>query len=204
MNSNQNIATDASSVVTAIATGLVAGAIGSFVMTQFQSLLHKAFSERTRGFRNPKNLPEVETTPAPERVAEIVNEDLLGREPISADERKVAGQMIHYAFGSTMGAAYGGLVSVSGMNRPGSGVLFGVALWAIADEMLVPALKLSEPSTRYPIKTHLYALSSHLIYGLTLDAVQLLSRSAISRGRVIGVIQGTSRTDDVQPMRRAA
>ena len=93
-----------------------------------------------------------------------------------------AGRLVHYAFGSSMGALYGGLVSAGNIRPFGTGVGFGAGLWAIADETLVPLAGLSEPSTRYPLKTHLYALSSHLVYGLSLDLARTLALQLSSRG----------------------
>src|ERR1700678_440275 len=41
------------------------------------------------------------------------------------------------------------------------------AVWAIADEIAVPALKLSKPPTDYPVSTHASALAAHLVYGIS-------------------------------------
>ena len=41
---------------------------------------------------------------------------------------------------------------------------FGAALWAISDEVAVPALRLSKGPQAYPLRTHAMALASHLVY----------------------------------------
>jgi uncharacterized membrane protein YagU involved in acid resistance len=57
----------------------------------------------------------------------------------------------------------------------GVGIPFGAVFWAVGDEAAVPALGLAKGPTAYPISTHVYALASHLVYGLTAE----LSRRAV-------------------------
>ena len=47
-----------------------------------------------------------------------------------------------------------------------------------ADEIGVYAFGLSKPPTQYPISVHLYALASHLIYGLITELVRRTLRRA--------------------------
>ena len=51
-----------------------------------------------------------------------------------------------------------------------------------ADKVAVPALGLSEPPTEIPMTTHAYALSSHLVYGLTADLVRRAVRKYVRIG----------------------
>jgi uncharacterized membrane protein YagU involved in acid resistance len=61
----------------------------------------------------------------------------------------------------------------------GSGLPFGALFWLVVDEGAVPLLRLSEGPTSYPLSTHAYALSSHLVYGLTAEVVRRTIRHAL-------------------------
>jgi putative membrane protein len=51
----------------------------------------------------------------------------------------------------------------------GAGVPFGAVFWVLADEVTVPLLGLAKGPAAYPVSTHVYALASHLVYGLTAE-----------------------------------
>jgi putative membrane protein len=111
------------------------------------------------------------------RTAEAIAH-VFGRE-LPPQAKKVAGPMVHYAFGAVAGGAYGALAEVSPAVAAGAGLPFGAALWLTADELAVPALGLSKPVTEYPASVHAYALASHLVYGLTTDLVRRAVRRAL-------------------------
>ncbi len=80
--------------------------------------------------------------------------------------------IMHYAFGTLVGGVYGGAAEKFAPVRAGMGLAYGAAVWLEADELAVPALGLSGPVTQYPWKSHVYALSSHLVYGAALEAAR--------------------------------
>ena len=86
---------------------------------------------------------------------------------------------MHYAVGAASGGIYGGLAEMIPTLEVGEGLGFGAGLWLIADEVTVPALKLSKPPTAFPISTHVYALASHLIYGWVTEQVRRAVRRAL-------------------------
>src|SRR5215831_9326800 len=53
------------------------------------------------------------------------------------------------------------------------------AVWLIADEIIVPALGLSKPPTKYPLSTHASSIASHLVYGMTTEIVRREIRRAL-------------------------
>lgn len=57
----------------------------------------------------------------------------------------------------------------------GLGVLGGLA-GAAADETLVPASGLAGWSRQYPLSAHLYALASHVVFGVATDTAIRLGR----------------------------
>ena len=52
----------------------------------------------------------------------------------------------------------------------GEGAVFGAALWALSDEVAVPAFHLSKGPQEYPLRTHAMALASHLVYSVRTPA----------------------------------
>jgi putative membrane protein len=94
--------------------------------------------------------------------------------PLSKQEKKKAGPLVHYAMGAASGALYGALAEMAPIAAAGGGSLFGTALWAIADEIAVPRLGLSKPPGAYPAAQHGHALASHIVYGWTSNFVKKL------------------------------
>ncbi len=96
------------------------------------------------------------------------------------DKRKeLAGEIVHYAFGTLNGAIYGALAERKPMASSLGGALFGAALFLLADETLVPALGWSRPPNKAPASSHLYGLASHLIYGAAANTVRHAVRAAL-------------------------
>ena len=157
-----------------LVAGVVSGLLGTIMMTEFQnawSKASKALKEgNTRkgeaGESKKQNEQEKEdsTMKAAERIAE-----LAGR-PLSDEQKRRFGPVVHYSFGALQGGLYGGVREMTGS----SGVilpalLFGSVLFAAADEIAVPALGLSGKPSEYPLSAHLYGLASHLVYGVSTE-----------------------------------
>jgi hypothetical protein len=118
-----------------------------------------------------------ESDDATMKIAEKLLEPVLGRS-LNQKEKKEAGPVIHYVFGSLMGGCYGLLSEYFPQARSGFGTIFGTALFLVADEIAVPALGLSGNPLESPLSSHVYALSSHLVYGLSTEAVRRGIRAA--------------------------
>jgi hypothetical protein len=92
--------------------------------------------------------------------------------PLSEDEKKLAGPAVHYAFGTLVGGLYGAAAELAPSTTALRGMAFGAAVWLAADEVALPAFDLAKPPQEVPPEKHVYALASHLVYGLTADAVR--------------------------------
>jgi putative membrane protein len=114
---------------------------------------------------------------ATERAAKAVVNTVLHR-PLSKREKETGGAVMHYAMGVTSGSLYGAAAELAPQVRVGAGAPFGAAVWLVADEAVVPALGLSKWPQEYPLSTHAKALASHLVYGLTTEAVRRAVRQA--------------------------
>ena len=71
---------------------------------------------------------------------------------------------------------YGAAAELARPVTAGKGLPFG---WLVVDEGAVPSLGLSKGPTAYPFSTHVYALSSHFVYGLTAEVVRRAVRKAM-------------------------
>lgn len=88
--------------------------------------------------------------------------------------------LLHYAFGTAVGAVYGEAMELTrtrGVVVPG--LAFGAALFAVADEIAVPALGLGEEMDQAPLSDHAFGLLSHLVYGLGTEVARRGLRAAI-------------------------
>src|ERR1051326_9055029 len=130
--------------------GLIAGAVGglagSWLMTQFQSLLSCALE----GKANPR---EGQGEDATVKTAKKISRATLDHE-LSPEEKKVAGPLVHYAYGTGIGALYGGLAQKVEATTSGFGTAYGTAAWALGDEIAVPALGLAKKPTETPASQH--------------------------------------------------
>lgn len=175
---NAYVERNAASILKGLAAGLVGGLVASWTMSQSQSLISRAAKQLDgNGDADSGGDGDDGDEPATVKAAESLSEHVLGRE-LRESEKEPAGELMHYATGAVAGAVYGALVAWQPRLRMGAGLPYGAAVWAIADEIAVPAAGLSEPPTEYPPSTHLSALSAHLVYGATLECV----RRALMRG----------------------
>ena len=177
-----------------LAAGVVGGLVAAAVMNQFQAFLSKLLwsADRSHGAQSmQQGSPELgigrelkaegkdsEEDDAPERLANAISVGTSGQEP-SEREKEIAGTAFHYAMGITSGALYGVAAESIPAIRVGVGVPFGVAVWLIADEGIVPAVGLSKSPKEYPPAIHAYALASHLVFGFTTELVRRRVRQAL-------------------------
>jgi hypothetical protein len=185
-----------SNVWKGLAAGVIGGLAASLVMNQFQALWGKLAEgvERSHGAQSlqqgspahgvARELQEkgsdAEEDDAAVRVANVISEEVFEHK-LSRSEKETAGTLVHYVFGATTGAMYGGLAEILPEVTAGAGLPFGAFIWLTADEGVVPALGLSKSPTEYPLSTHAYSLSSHFVYGLTTEMVRRAVRSALSK-----------------------
>jgi hypothetical protein len=82
---------------------------------------------------------------------------------------------VHYALGVIPGAVYGVARRHVPFARLGSGLAFGLALFALNDEYLNTRLGFAGPIEAYPPETHLRGLAGHAVLGVATETgIQLL------------------------------
>ena len=158
--------------------GLAGGLVASWTMNQFQA----AWTRMAEGTEKPHGAQSMqpaegskgngqdakEQDDATVKAAKAISEGVFGHE-LQQSEKKPAGAVVHYAFGTASGALYGALAEVAPQVTTAIGIPFGAAFWLLADEVSVPLLGLSKGPTAYPLSTHAYSLASHLVYGATAE-----------------------------------
>ena len=182
------------SALKGLAAGAVGGLAAAFLMNQFQAALSRmgGGEERAHGAQSLQqgspqkgvgrdlqaegvDRPEDDAT---ERLANAVSVKALER-PLTAREKEAAGTAFHYAMGITSGAIYGALAEYAPIAKAGAGAPFGLAVWLVADEGVVPAAGLSKSADEYPLSIHAYSVASHLVFGLAAEAVRRAVRAAL-------------------------
>ena len=157
-----------------VIAGFAGGLAGAFAQEQFQRALGRISPDLGgvpgaggQQYRRPQS------EPATFKAADEISKSVTGA-PMSPGNKPAAGEAIHYAFGGSVGAIYG----VAAIDNPditaGAGVPFGASVWLIADEMGMPMLGLAKGPTAYPLRDHAATFASHLVYGVTTEAVRRL------------------------------
>ena len=193
-NNERASARRAGNVWKGLAAGVFGGLVASWTMNQFQALLSElaAGEERSHGAQSmqqgtprhgigralqERGRDEPDDNAAT-RAANAVAE--LGfNQHLTKAEKEVGGVVAHYAMGISSGAIYGVAAELLPVSTIGLGLPFGAAVWASADEGIVPALGLSRSAAAYPLSVHVYAFASHLVYGLTTEVVRRAVRKAL-------------------------
>lgn len=167
---------DTVDVIKGAVIGVLAGLAATVVMTEYQNLMSKISQSEEKSKKEGKS--EKKKEPATVKAAEMISENVFDHE-LTKSEKKYAGPAVHYGMGATSGLIYGIASEIAPITTVGAGLPFGAAVWLLADDIAVPALGLSKSPTEYPLSTHAYALSSHLVYGLTTDLVRRLLRELL-------------------------
>lgn len=159
-----------------LVAGLIGGLIGSWIMNEYQRL----WSEITEGKSEESNTGENKASEDDTTIktAEAVSQIVLKR-PLRQAEKEQAGNLVHYGFGAVTGAAYGLVAEYKPSVTKGMGIPDGTFVWLQADELAVPALGLSKTVSKYPLSTHIYALTSHLVFGFGTEIVRRIVRASL-------------------------
>ncbi|HEU4507572.1 MAG TPA: DUF1440 domain-containing protein [Pyrinomonadaceae bacterium] len=172
-------------IVKGVLAGLAAGLVASWTMNQFQAAWTRtaANGEKPHGAQSMQ--PSDGSTgdqredvkkqdDSTVETAKVISREVFDRE-LRESEKRPAGAVAHYAFGTAGGGFYGALAELSPQVTAAAGLPFGAVFWVIADQVTVPLLGLKKGPTEYPVSTHVYSLASHLVYGMTAE----ISRRAL-------------------------
>jgi hypothetical protein len=156
--------------------GMLAGLVGGVIAAGAMSVVHRGLTEIGTNARQQKaHTEQRQEEDATVKVADGLWRWLLHR-PLPDDTKPLAGNLVHYAFGASVGALYGGVAAVAPRVTMAVGLPFGLAVWLGAHVITVPALGLAEPPTRRPRSREGFELLLHLVYGAVTETVRRLTR----------------------------
>ncbi|MGB0012377.1 MAG: DUF1440 domain-containing protein [Candidatus Sulfotelmatobacter sp.] len=155
--------------------GAAAGMSGAWAMVQFTRLWNKVFARPQS--RKPLPLPySQQEWNATSTIAESVASSVLGRH-LTAREKRAGAIIVHYAVGSAAGAFYAVSARHSTAITRCSGALFGLAIWLLENNLLLPLAGMSARHNRYSLLDHANSLGEHLIFAVTTDALYRCANS---------------------------
>jgi putative membrane protein len=170
-----------------IVAGIAGGLVASLVMNEFMagpgrklqesmqsSSSRKSSHQQSRDAQQKQDDSDQED--ATMRAADAAVNVVTGGRHLSHEAKEKGGPIVHYSFGALMGAIYGGLSEYLRVTTAGFGTVFGGALFAGADLIAVPALKLSGAPTEQPPSALATPFAAHLVYGVTTETVRRLMR----------------------------
>jgi hypothetical protein len=174
------------SAIRGILTGAAAGLAATLVMDQFLKLTsagQKAVEKQIKLAEGEsewqvahEQVQQEQQAAQHEDSTEIVARKIAkaaGR-TINKEQKKTAGQAVHYAFGTLMGSVYGVSAELIPEVTTGAGTGFGTLLFLSADEVAVPAFRLAPPPTETAAPDHLQHWAAHVVYGGSLELVRSL------------------------------
>ena len=106
--------------------------------------------------------------PATGKALERLSKGFFGYE-LEKRQKDLAGTVVRFGFGTAVGVFYGAVAEFSPAIARGDGVPFATGLFAVSDDVEVPAHSFSGPPQGRQMSSHLYALCSHVVYGFALE-----------------------------------
>ena len=186
-------------VCRAMVAGAIAGCAASWLMTKFSpghemrsqaqppSRAEETDEKRRRTGKHQHRLDKQRLV-AEDRGVVVEEPTVTAAEAISRryfehdlteGEKRIVGPAVHYAYGSLVGAMYGGLAELLPSVSMGMGLPFGATLWLLGDEIAVPALGLGKGPTEIPAEKHADSLAGHFAYGATTDLLRRVLRHIV-------------------------
>lgn len=153
------------SVLKEMVKGAVAGAASVWMMDQVTGYMYRhedpqAYRQEKQAQKGGKYVAFV----AADKIANAMGTTMTDR------QEYIAGKTVHYLLGAMPGALYGLLRhKVEGLDK-GRGLLYGLGLFILMDELVAPLAGLSSGPLAYPWQAHARGLAGHLTVGATTDA----------------------------------
>jgi hypothetical protein len=148
----------------ALARGLVAGLAGTAALTAYQTYRSVKQGASLKDSVAPEPPERWEDAPAPGQVGYRFARGLFERD-LSPEHATKTTNLVHWAYGTAWGGAYGLVEGTAEMNPVLAGVGFGSVVFGSA-YMMLPAMGLYEPPWEYDAKSLGVDWSYHAVYGI--------------------------------------
>jgi uncharacterized membrane protein YagU involved in acid resistance len=179
-------------VVHGAVAGMIGGAVAAWVMNEYSAAEQRRTQRFEQGRQRAPQQAQMARRAQPTqqqqsvggeedatmKTAQLISRRLFHHE-LTAEERKIAGPIVHYGYGTLAGGLYGALAELWSLPSAGFGLLYGMLLWLVGDEIAVPALRLGPPPTKVPARAHADYLGAHLAYGIALDIARRVARHIV-------------------------
>lgn len=156
-----------------LARGFLAGALGGLVGAGMKLVGEVIFPPRMSG----------EPVPPAVMVSRVV--EFLSGSPLLPSRELLATQAVHWTFSIVVGGLFGMLAERFPRVKLGHGVVFGLVLCLSTHETLLPALGFSLPWSQMPLKEHLSELSTHALFGFSVEMVRRTMRRHVWSAHVV-------------------
>ena len=165
--------------------GLLGGLAGTLAMNYAQRLWTKAVDgeppQSAGGKHDSRDWQEREEgRNANEVAAQAIAQTVLGR-ALTREESTVAARIVHFSFGAAVGAIYGGVIRDDDRSAFSRGPAFGAVVWLAADEVAMPLLRLSRPTTERSLEAHVQSFMAHMVFGTVAELVRARAMRAHAR-----------------------
>lgn len=147
-----------------IAAGAVAGAVGTLLMAPASKLLDRLLPSQ--------RIEEPARESATEKAARLLVQPIGVR--LEGEQKRKAGRAVHWGFGSLCGALYGAARGRVPHASALFGAAFGLSVFIVGDEVMVPLFGLAPGPTQVPARTHFKGLIQHLVYGAATEGASRL------------------------------
>lgn len=165
-----------------LTAGIVGGLAASWVMNEFIAgagpSLAGAVNNVLGSEPEQKPVPAGESQDSTMKVADTLTEIASGRH-LSWERQKQAGPVVHYVFGAIMGGLYGAAAEYIPSIKAAAGATYGSALFAAADVIAVPALRLGQLVTEQKPGSLAEYWAAHAVYGVTTELVRRMVRAVL-------------------------
>ncbi|HKO27924.1 MAG TPA: DUF1440 domain-containing protein [Solirubrobacteraceae bacterium] len=162
------------------ANGVIAGLVASWIKALTEPRL-QAVAERILP-PSPSQKQDVGADPSghPENMPPAVLAErvarTLGYGGLDVPNRLRIQRTIHYGMGAGLGFAYGAATDHWPATSRGGGALVGVAIYAATHASVLPAFGIQRPPWRLAPAAVLWELTSHVVFGMTLEGARLALR----------------------------
>jgi putative membrane protein len=166
--------------------GLVAGLAAGFAATAAMTLFQLSWSRIQRKLQQtaahkPQNSSEGQGNREESSTVKLANavSQTVAHRPLTDEEKEPASYVVHFAFGTLMGGLYGISSEYLAAAKLGHGLFHGLALWAGADALAIPALGFSRPvNERSPVELS-YEILAHAVYGVSSESARKVIRDLL-------------------------
>ncbi len=149
---------------------LLAGLIGTAVMTVAMTAMHR-------------RLPPEQRAPLPPRQITMAAAKRVGMEDrMDEDSRSETTMVLHFAYGTIVGAVYAPLAAEAPGLPPLKGMAFGVLIWVLSYLGWLPMTGLLSSATRHPAERNGLMITAHLVWGTVIAAItDMMSGNSMRR-----------------------